>query len=121
MRIYDFGWQSGVRGWGKGGAGQLRFQMHATDPNVLEPRVGTAQSKGCVRMPESLNRFIDRHGILDADYEAAMAEGRTFWVLPVEREATPWSGRYLVVVDTERKVRPGWSPNPLAVVSSVVH
>jgi len=112
MRVYDFGWQTAERGWGGGGEGELRLQMHATDPNLLEKKLGTPQSKGCIRIPASLNAFIDHYGILDSDYEKAMAEGMTFWVLPKTREATPWSGRFLVVVDTGRTKRPAWSPSP---------
>ena len=58
------------------------------------------QSKGCIRISASLNAFIDRFAILDKDHEAKMAEGRHFWVLPRDRSPTPWSGRYVVVVDS---------------------
>jgi hypothetical protein len=112
MRVYDFGWQTAERGWGGGGQGTMRLQMHATDPDRLEKRLGTIQSKGCVRIPATLNTFIDRHAILDADYEQAMAAGKTFWVLPKNRDATPWSGRFLVIIDTGGKARPRWSPLP---------
>jgi hypothetical protein len=80
--------------------------MHATDPALLEKKLGTPQSKGCIRIPATLNTFIDHYGILDGDYEKAMTEGMTFWVLSKTREATPWSGRFLVVVDTGRSKRP---------------
>jgi hypothetical protein len=90
----------------------MRLQMHATDPHLLEPRLGTAQSKGCIRIPAALNEFIDRYGILDADYEQAMAAGQTFWALRRDRTPTPWPGRYLVVVDSARKTRPAGSPLP---------
>jgi hypothetical protein len=109
MRVYDFGWQHAERGWGFGGEATMRLQMHATDPELLEIRLGTIQSKGCIRIPATLNTFIDRHAILDDDYETAMARGQTFWVLSQTREPTPWSGRYLVIVDTERTSRPSWS------------
>ena len=109
MRVYDFGWRTGDKGWGGGGEGTLRLQMHATDPDLLEKKLGTPQSKGCIRIPATLNTFIDHYGILDGDYEKAMTEGMTFWVLSKTREATPWSGRFLVVVDTGRSKRPTWS------------
>jgi hypothetical protein len=109
MRVFDFGWQTAVRGWGRGGEGKLRLQMHATDPDTLEKRMGTAQSKGCIRIPATLNVFLDRHAILDADYDAALAQGKTFWLLLKSRMPTPWSGRYLVIVDTERDARPDWT------------
>jgi len=109
MRVYDFGWRTAEKGWGGGGEGTLRLQMHATDPDLLEKKLGTPQSKGCIRIPATLNTFIDHYGILDGDYEKAMTEGMTFWVLSKTREATPWSGRFLVVVDTGRSKRPTWS------------
>src|SRR5215469_720710 len=109
MRVFDFGWQTAVRGWGKGGEGKLRLQMHATDPDTLEKRVGTVQSEGCIRVPASFDIFLDRHAILDADYDDALAKGETFWVLSNSRAPTPWSGRYLVIVDSGRDARPGWT------------
>jgi hypothetical protein len=109
MRVYDFGWRTAEKGWGGGGEGTLRLQMHATDPDLLEKKLGAPQSKGCIRIPATLNTFIDHYGILDGDYEKAMTEGMTFWVLSKMREATPWSGRFLVVVDTGRSKRSTWS------------
>ena len=102
MRVYDFGWQQAERGWGRGGQATMRLQMHATDPEFLEHRLGTIQSKGCIRIPATLDTFIDRHAILDADYEQAIAAGQTFSVLSKARESSPWSGRYLVIIDTGR-------------------
>jgi hypothetical protein len=32
-----------------------------------------------------MNEFIDRYGILDLDYEQAMAAGKSFWVLQPDR------------------------------------
>ncbi len=111
-RIYDFGWVPQKKGWGGGGIGVMRLQMHATDPNVLEQRLGTAQSKGCIRIPASLNEFIDRLGILDAAYQEELAGGARLWVLRADREPTPWAGRWLVVVDSGRIERAPWSPAP---------
>jgi hypothetical protein len=105
-RIYDFGWVIAAKGWGDRKPMKMRLQMHATDPDRLEQRLGTAQSKGCVRIPASLNEFLDRHAVLDEDYEAKMAQGRHFWVLRADRSPTPWSGRYLVVVDSRQPVTP---------------
>ncbi|WP_193759833.1 hypothetical protein [Burkholderia sp. USMB20] len=112
MRIYDFGWVDGERGWGKGGKSPMRFQMHATDPDRLEPLLGIRHSKGCVRIPASLNAFLDQHGILDDDYEARVEDGKSLWVLRRDRDVTPIAGRYLVVIDSARKTRPAWSPAP---------
>lgn len=120
MRIFDLGWAQGERGWGKGGMSQMRFQMHATDPDKLEPILGIRHSKGCVRIPASLNVFLDHYGILDREYEALVASGRSLWVLHSDRVATPWAGRYIVVVDSQRKARPAWSPSPSGKVRAKV-
>lgn len=112
MRVFDFGWVLAERGWGAGGVSPMRLQMHATDPQVLEHRLGRAESKGCIRIPAMLNTFIDRHGVLDADYEQAQATGRSLWVLRADREPIPWPGRYMVIVDSNTPVRPDWAPLP---------
>ncbi len=112
MRIYDFGWENGERGWGKGGVSPMRFQMHATDPDRLESLLGIRHSKGCVRIPASLNLFFDRHGLLDDDYQARVEAGKSLWVLRRDRDITPIAGRYLVVIDSARNTRPAWSPLP---------
>lgn len=109
MRVFDFGWQQAPKGWGDRRVATMRLQMHATDPDLLERRLGTAQSKGCIRIPAALNRLIDDYGLLDADYERALLEGKTLWMLSPQRRATPWSGRYLIVVDSRRTQRPVWA------------
>ncbi len=111
MRVYDFGWVSARRGWAPGEQ-EMRLQLHATDRERLEPRLGQRESKGCIRIPATLNEFIDRHGVLDAAYDEALAAARTFWVLRADRMPTPWSGRWLVVIDSMRSARPAWSPAP---------
>lgn len=111
-RVFDFGWQSAERGWGKGGVSRMRLQMHATDPDVLEPRLGRVASEGCIRIPATLNVFLDRHGILDADYEEAIAAGKTLWVIRADRQTIPWPGRYMVIVDSGAADRPPWSRLP---------
>jgi hypothetical protein len=112
MRVYDFGWVNAKRGWGRSGQSAMRLQMHATDPDLLEPRLGLTHSKGCIRIPATLNVFVDRYGVLDADYERLRAEGKRVSVLRADRVQTPWSGRYLVIVASERSERPDWSPLP---------
>jgi len=113
LRVYDFGWVDAPRGWGNGAMGVLRLQMHATDPDLAEWRLGTAQSEGCVRIPSTLNDFIDRHGLLDEDYLQAAAGGSPLWVLRKDRTPTATPGRYMVVVDSARPDRPAWSPLPV--------
>ncbi len=110
-RVYDFGWVDAPRGWGEHAVSVMRLQMHATDPDRLEQRLGTAQSKGCIRIPESLDAFLDRFGCLDEDYDRKATEGRQLWILRADRTPTPWSGRYLVV-DSLADKRPDWSPQP---------
>lgn len=113
MRVYDFGWQDARQGWGKERIATMRLQMHATDPYLLEAKLGTPQSKGCIRIPATLNEFIDRLGLLDAEYELAAALGTQPWILRAQRTPAYGAGRYLIVVDTERRARPDWSPRPL--------
>jgi len=107
LRIFDFGWVRAPKGWGDHAFSRLRLQVHATDPTFLERRLGTPQSEGCVRTTASFNVFLDRYGILDADYERA--PGKQSRALSSTREATPWSGRYLVVVDSQRQDKPAWA------------
>jgi hypothetical protein len=110
MRIYDLGWQRVPRGWGDGAVSEMRLQMHATDPDLLEPRLGSVQSKGCIRIPATLNKLIDHYGLLDADYNQALQEERTLWMLDAQRDPVPDPGRYVIVVDSEREDRPEWAP-----------
>lgn len=112
MRVFDFGWQPARRGWGLGGTSPMRLLLHATDPEQLEQRLGSVQSKGCVRIPATLNRLLDQHGLLDADYEDALRAGQNFWVLSPQRTPVAEAGRYLIVVDTQQDERPDWSPSP---------
>jgi hypothetical protein len=118
MRVFDFGWVIGQRGWAPGEQA-MRLQLHATDRERLEPRLGERASKGCIRIAATLNAFIDRYGLLDAAYEEAMAAGRAFWVLRGDRSPTPWPGRYLVVIESPRSERPAWSPAPGESAASI--
>jgi hypothetical protein len=104
MRVWDFGWQSAERGWrADREAGEIRLLMHATDPDYLEQRLGRPASQGCVRLPATMNRFLDFHGVLDADYERAVRDDlRLAGILLPQREPTPLAGNMLVVVDTSQ-------------------
>ncbi|PXX44860.1 L,D-transpeptidase [Undibacterium pigrum] len=108
-RVFDFGWQKAKKGWGDKIIADMRMQMHATDPGLLESRLGTVQSKGCVRIPGTLNFLLDRYAVLDADYLQAVAEGKKFWVLDKNREDNPWAGRYMVIVDSGKEQKPEWA------------
>ena len=94
-RVFDFGWQLAERRWGKGGTSKMRLQMHATDPRILEFRLGEVASEGCISIPTKLNVFLDVHGVLDADYEAALAAGKSLWVLKPKRQTIPGQGATL--------------------------
>ena len=101
MRVWDFGWQRATKGWGSEEEGDIRLLLHATDPDYLERPLGRAASKGCVRVPAAVNRFLDRHGILDADYERAAKDDPRFEALLLpDRTPTPLAGNALVVVDS---------------------
>jgi hypothetical protein len=107
MRVWDFGWQRAVRGWRSATkVSNMRLLLHATDPDTLAQRLGRAASKGCIRIPEAMNLFLDRHGILDANYEeAAQHNPRFAAVLLPDRTPTPLAGNALVVVDSSQ---PPW-------------
>lgn len=69
---------------------------------ALEPRLGRAESTGCVRIPATLDEFIDCQALLEAD-----------------REPLPWPGRDLVIVDSAARERPAGSPRPGARPNAV--
>jgi hypothetical protein len=102
MRIWDFGWQHAVRGWSsRTNVSKMRLLLHSTDPATLAKRLGRAASKGCIRIPEAMDMFLDRHGILDADYERAAQHNQRFQaVLLPDRTPTPLAGSALVVIDS---------------------
>jgi hypothetical protein len=104
MRVWDFGWQTAERGWRvERDEAEIRLLMHATDPDYLEQRLGRPASQGCVRIPATMNRFLDVHGVLDADYErAARDDSRFRAILPAQREPTALAGNALVVVDSSQ-------------------
>lgn len=108
MRVYDFGWVEQARGWGNRGKMLMRLQMHSTDPELAEKFLGKPRSKGCIRIPASLNDLIDRYGLLDAEYDAAIDKGVEFWVMRKDRTPVAFPGRYLVVIDSEVTKKPVW-------------
>ncbi len=104
MRVWDFGWQVAMKGWnagpGKPDRIPIRLMMHATDPDRLEQHIGHPASQGCIRIPAAMNRFLDRHGVLDAEYErSAVTEIRFRALLLPGREPSLLAGNALVVVD----------------------
>ena len=105
MRVWDFGWQVAMKGWnagpGKPDRIPIRLMMHATDAARLEQRIGHPASQGCIRIPSTMNRFLDRHGVLDVEYErSAVTDIRFRALLLPGREPTSLAGNTLVVVDS---------------------
>jgi hypothetical protein len=108
MRVWDFGWQVAMKGWtevaGKPDRTPIRLMLHATDPDKLEQRIGRPASQGCIRLTATMNRFLDQHGILDAEYErAAVNEIRFRALLLPGREPSSLAGNTLVVVDSSER------------------
>jgi hypothetical protein len=101
MRVWDFGWQA-TEDWRTDGmATKIRLEMHATDPTVLERRIGRPDSEGCVRIPATLNKFLDEHGVIDRLLEEAAVTDRRFdALLPADRDPTPLAGDAVVVIDS---------------------
>lgn len=118
-RVWDMGWQTAMKGWlPKHEVGQIRLEIHATDPQFLEWRLGHPASEGCIRIPATMNRFMDHYGLIDALYEqAASYDPRFAALLPKDRQQTPIAGDLVVVVDsgplTEPKIDPIADKRPL--------
>lgn len=108
MRVCDFGWARASKGWrADGEEGEIRLLLHATDPDVLESRLGQPASQGCVRISAAMNRFLDLHGVLDREHEATAVGGVRFRaLLRSDRPPTPLAGRRLVVVDLTTTIQP---------------
>ena len=104
MRVWDFGWEMADPGWrADSEPAEIRLLLHATDPDYLEQRLGRPASKGCIRIPATMNRFLDVYGVLDADYErAARDDAGVRSILLPEREPTPLAGNAMVVVDSSQ-------------------
>jgi hypothetical protein len=102
MRVWDFGWVTAVKGWRTDGeTGEIRLLLHATDPDLLERRLGRPASEGCIRISAAMNEFLDRYGVLDADYETAAAVDPSYnAVLRPDRTPTSLAGRILVIIDS---------------------
>ncbi|GAN68044.1 L,D-transpeptidase [Acetobacter orleanensis] len=105
MRVWDFGWQWAEKGWlPSREKGQIRLEMHATDPVYLESRLGHVASEGCIRIPASLNVFIDKHGLIDAeDEQMAVVDNRFRALLRPDRVVTPLAGSAVIVVDSANR------------------
>ena len=105
MRVWDFGWQTTQDWKHPEKTSRIRLEMHATDPAVMELRIGRADSEGCVRVPSAMNVFLDQHGILDYDYERAAVHDRRFAaLLRPDRNPTIMAGNALVVFDSSQQL-----------------
>lgn len=99
MRVWDFGWHPAQAGWKKEPyIIDIRLQMHATDPDIMEPRLGKPDSQGCVRVQSKLNNFLDKYGILDKKYEEVSPAA---WVLRKDRLPVKEAGSFLLVIETQ--------------------
>ncbi len=107
MRVWDMGWHKAVKGWRPDHeTGDIRLEIHATDPDFLEQRLGHPASEGCIRIPATMNVFLDKNGLLDVQYEqAASYDGRFRALLPKDRTPSPIAGDALVVVDSAEAVQ----------------
>jgi len=101
MRVWDFGWQT-TEDWRTPGATmQVRLEMHSTDPANLAHRIGRPDSEGCIRIPASLNTFLDKHGVIDRALTAAAPTDRaTAQLIAKQEHPTPLAGSALVVYDS---------------------
>jgi hypothetical protein len=97
-RVYDFGMRR-ARMPGRGFA-PLHLQAHAAR-GPGRTRLGRPQSDGRVLLPPSLVAFLDSHRVLDGARSAGRSAAASALV--------PFSGRYMVVVDSERDDRPEWT------------
>lgn len=95
-RIWDLGWQKTVHP--KGGSIDIRLLIHATDPDFGEPRLGKQDSKGCIHLSARFNRFLDRYGILDAEYEKS-EKGKRFLK---NNKPIALAGSLVVVIDSAK-------------------
>ncbi|MCB8879653.1 L,D-transpeptidase [Acidisoma cellulosilytica] len=117
MRVWDFGWQTSDDWRTPGATMQVRVEMHATDPAVLAQRLGRADSEGCIRLPEAVNRFLDRHGIIDADIEKlGETDAGYHALLSPYLTPTPLAGVAVIVIDTSE---PWAKPYPPATTLSL--
>ncbi len=100
-RVWDFGFQQGLRQFSQGVyPSQMRLLMHATDPDFGEPRLGSPDSKGCVRISAQFNRFLDVHAVLDRHYEEQARRDPSRWLLRADRTPVSRPGSLLIIGDT---------------------
>jgi len=106
MRVWDFGWQT-TEDWRTPGATmKVRLEMHSTDPANLAHRIGRPDSEGCIRIPASLNEFLDKHGVIDrALTAAAPSDPATAQLISKQEGPTPLAGSAIIVYDSSELPR----------------
>lgn len=101
-RVWDFGDQRGLKKYKDGNTlSQMRLLMHSTDPDRGEQRLGRTDSKGCIRISQGLNRFLDTHAILDLHYEEWAKTKPDSWLLKKDRTPVAHPGRFLIIGDSD--------------------
>jgi hypothetical protein len=121
-RVWDFGWQSAQTGWLKTPEMRdIRFELHATDPDLLDQRLGHPASAGCIRISAGLNKFLDHYGILDQVYWSQAPDSVALRaLLPKDGEPT-LSGRYMIVLDQPKDAEVATTPaSPPPVAAAAV-
>lgn len=114
-RVWDFGDQKSIKKYKNGNTiSQMRLLMHSTDPDKGEPRLGRIDSKGCVRISQGLNRFLDAYAILDLNYEDWAKTKPDSWLLKKERTPVATPGKFLIIGDSslalQAQAKPPTSP-----------
>jgi hypothetical protein len=118
MRVWDFGWQTSDDWRTPGATMAVRVEMHATDPDVLEERIGRADSEGCIRLPDALNKFLDHHGIIDAAIERLGETDAGYReLLSPELDPTPLAGDAVIVVDSSEPWAKPYPPETSVALS----
>lgn len=102
-RVYDFGWVNANKSWKhKVKTTPIRFQMHATDVDYLEGALGRRASKGCIRLSNWFNRFIDEYGVLDYHYEMNKESSRAIkYTMSPKKVHTGFDGRYMIIMGND--------------------
>lgn len=103
-RVWDLGWQRTVKQ--RGEPMDIRLLVHATDPDQGEKRLGTIQSKGCIRVTSRFNKFMDYYGILDKEYET---NSKAKYVLLAKRDPVLFAGKFIIVIDSGEFQKPASS------------
>ncbi|MDD5197378.1 MAG: hypothetical protein PHN60_00795 [Candidatus Gracilibacteria bacterium] len=104
-RVYDVGPMKTKRAW-NGENMEIRFMIHSTDP-MLEAKFGSQASQGCLRIPKTINRFLEYSGALDAGYDSAIERSKgairvnALGLLGRNPRFSPISGSLLVIGNSD--------------------